>query len=78
MGRVVSIVGYVAVGAYSFAMWSDVIVVVSPSTILANEHTNPFSELTEPSNSCDVGTDRHTRTVSCLVTILMIRTFSDA
>jgi hypothetical protein len=78
MSGVVSIVGLVAVSSYSFAMRSNVIVVVSPSPIFADKHTNPFSELTEPGNSSDVGTDGHTRTVSRLIAILMVRTFSDA
>lgn len=74
---VVSVVGLIAVSAYCFAMRSNIVIVVSPGSILADTHANPFSELAEPGYSCYIWTDCHAGTIASLVAILMVRTFSN-
>jgi hypothetical protein len=78
MSRIISIIGLVAVCAYSFTVRADIVIVVSPSTIFTDKYTNSLSELTEPSNSSYIWANWNTRTITSLISILMIWALSNA
>lgn len=78
MSGVVSEVGDVAVCSYCLTMWSDIIIEIAPGTVLTNKDADSLCKLAEPSHTSDVRTNWNTRTVACLIPILMIWTLVHA
>ena len=68
---------WLAVSAYCLAVGTSQVVVVSPCSSLAHQHAYPLSELRKPSNTVDIGTSRHTASISSLITVLKVRALSD-
>lgn len=72
VGRVVPVVGYIAVRPHGLAVGPNVVVVVAPGAVLADQHAYPLGELAEPGYSCDIGADGHAGSVAGLVSVLVV------
>ena len=74
VGTVISILTFNAVCRYCLAMRSTMN--ISPSSLFTKSNTNMLSNLRKPNNSTNNGTKLNTRTISSLISILIIRTLS--